>query len=76
MGFMRGYEEYLTDEMIEKLERKANETNAIKEDSFESLEKQYTYLEIDGVEPFDVFAHPNVQMKIFRKYKESNRLHT
>lgn len=50
MGFMRGYEEYLTDEMIEKLERKANETNAIKEDSFEPLEKQYTYLEIDGVE--------------------------
>lgn len=50
MAFMRGYEDYLTDEMIEKLERKINETNAIKEDSFSPLEKKYTYLEIDGVE--------------------------
>jgi hypothetical protein len=47
--FMREFDGYIEDSMIEKLERKIEATKSIKEDSFEILEKQFTYLEVDGV---------------------------
>lgn len=46
--FLQDYEDYISDEMMEKLERKIDETKAIKEDSFSPIEKKFTYLEIDG----------------------------
>ena len=34
---------------MEKLERKINETKAINANSFDSIDTQYTYLEVDGI---------------------------
>lgn len=47
--FLKDYEEYISDDMLEKLERKIEESKAIKEDSFSSIEKKFTYLEVDGI---------------------------
>lgn len=48
-SFLREYEEYISDDLLEKLERKIEETKSIKEDSFSSIEKKFTYLETDGI---------------------------
>lgn len=47
--FLKDYENYISDDLIEKLERKISESKAIKEDSFSSIEKKFTYLEVDGI---------------------------
>lgn len=46
--FMQEYEDDIPDEMWEKLERKMEETLAINSDTFDALQKQYTYIEVDG----------------------------
>ena len=47
--FIEEYSEYVSDELMEKLERKINETKAINANSFDSIDTQYTYLEVDGI---------------------------
>lgn len=47
--FMQEYGQYLDDHVYELLETKIAQTKAVKEDSFSMLEKQFTYIEIDGV---------------------------
>lgn len=48
--FLSEYSKYINDDIKEKLERKINETKAINEDSFDSLECQFEYLETEGVD--------------------------
>ena len=47
--FLKEYEPYLEESMIDKLERKIALTKNIKENSFDIFNKEFEYLEIDGV---------------------------
>lgn len=47
--FLEEYEPYISDEMYDKLERKMNMTSQLTPESFEAITKEFTYLEIDGV---------------------------
>ena len=48
--FLEKYEPYIDEELYEKLERKMNETAALTPESFEAIKKQFTYLDVDGVD--------------------------
>lgn len=47
--FIQEYGDYIDDEIYDVLENKIDKTKNVKEDSFNILEKQFTYLEIDGI---------------------------
>ena len=51
--FLEKYEPYIDEELYEKLERKMNETAALTPESFEAIKKQFTYLDVDGVDELD-----------------------
>lgn len=49
MSFCKNYNDYITDEQIlDKLERKINETKGLKSSDFNKLNPKYVYIEVDG----------------------------
>lgn len=48
--FLDEYEPYVPDEMYDKLERKMDMTQKLTPESFDALMKQFTYLDVKGVE--------------------------
>ena len=48
--FLEEYEPYIDDSLYEKLERKLNMTSNLTQESFEAMLKEFTYLEVEGVE--------------------------
>lgn len=48
--FLEEYEPYISDEMYDKLERKINMTENLTPESFEAIKKEFTYLDVDGVD--------------------------
>lgn len=48
--FLDEYEPYIDDSLYEKLERKLNMTSNLTQESFEAMLKEFTYLEVEGVE--------------------------
>lgn len=46
--FVKDYENYIDDNVIDLLERKIEETRTVKEESFSKLDKQFIYIEVDG----------------------------
>lgn len=49
-SFIDEYENYITEEMYEKLERKINMTKNLTEKDFEAIKKEFTYLDMDKVD--------------------------
>lgn len=48
--FLEEYEDYIPDEMYEKLEKKVEMTNNLTPESFEAIKQQFTYVEVEGFE--------------------------
>ncbi len=52
--FVREYQDYISEEMYDKIERKIVLTKNIKEDSFDMFKAQFEYLEVEGFTLFEV----------------------
>ena len=52
--FVREYQDYISEEMYDKIERKITLTKNIKEDSFDMFKAQFEYLEVEGFTLFEV----------------------
>ena len=48
--FLEDYEPYISDEMYDKLERKMEMTSNLTPESFEAITKEFTYLDVNGVD--------------------------
>lgn len=48
--FLEAYDPYIDDSIYDKLERKADMTKKLTPESFDAIKKEFTYLDIDGVE--------------------------
>jgi len=48
--FLDEYEPYVDDSLYEKLEKKMDMTNNLTPESFEAIKKEFTYLDVDGVD--------------------------
>lgn len=48
--FLEEYGDYVNDELYDKLERKINMTENLTPESFDAIMKEFTYLDIDGVD--------------------------
>lgn len=46
--FLEEYEDYLDENILDKMERKINETKTIKEEMLDKLKPSYVYVEVDG----------------------------
>ena len=46
--FLDEYSDYVDDDILDKLERKINETKTIKKEMFNKLDPSYVYVEVDG----------------------------
>jgi hypothetical protein len=51
--FVEKYGEYMEPELMDKLERKVNYTKSVTKEDFDAIQKQFTYLEIDGVDEIE-----------------------
>ena len=49
--FLKEYENYVPDYLYDKLEQKLTMTENLTPESFDAITKEFTYLDIDGVEP-------------------------
>ena len=52
--FIREYQDYISEEMYDKIERKISLTKNIKQDSFDMFKTEFEYLEVEGFELFEV----------------------
>lgn len=48
--FLEEYEPYIEEELYDKLERKMKMTSELTPESFDAITKQFTYLEVEGVD--------------------------
>ena len=48
MQFIKDYRPYIDDDLMDKLERKRQQTKELTPESFDALMKEYVYLDIDG----------------------------
>lgn len=48
--FIEEYQDYMEDDILARLEKKIELTRGIRDDSFNALEVQFQYLDVDGVE--------------------------
>ena len=46
--FIREYEPYIDDDLMDKLKRKVEQTKELTPESFDALMKEYVYLDVDG----------------------------
>ena len=51
--FLEEYEPYIDESLYEKLERKLDMTKNLTPESFEAIKKEFTYLEVDGVDDLE-----------------------
>lgn len=63
--FLEEYSDYVDDSILDKLERKINETKNIKQDMLDKLNPSYVYVEVDG------YALP-AKVEIASKYKNAS----
>lgn len=47
-SFLEEYNDYLDEELLDKLERKINQTKTIKQEMLDKLSPSYVYVEVDG----------------------------
>lgn len=52
-SFLEDYEPYINDSLYEKLEQKMDMTKNLTPESFESIKKEFTYLEVEGFEEIE-----------------------
>ena len=63
--FLDEYEEWIPEELFDKIERKLSATEALTEESFDALVREFTYLDVDGYDDVD---------KMEKKEKEDSLL--
>lgn len=51
--FVEKYGDYMEPELLDKLERKVNYTKSVTKEDFDAIQKQFTYLDIDGVDDIE-----------------------
>jgi hypothetical protein len=51
--FIEKYGDYMEPELMDKLERKIEFTKNVTKEDFDAIQKQFTYLEIDGVDDIE-----------------------
>lgn len=52
-GFIEKYGDYMEPELMDKLESKVNFTKSVTKEDFDAIQKEFTYLEIDGVDDIE-----------------------
>ena len=52
--FIRDYQDYISEEIYDKIERKILQTKSITDDSFDMFKTEFEYLEVDGFELFEM----------------------
>lgn len=60
--FLEEYDQYITDDMYQKLEKKIDMTNSLTPESFDALKKEFTYIEVKGFNDICKIDLSNSQM--------------
>jgi hypothetical protein len=58
--FLRIYEAYVPEEIYDKIERRAEETENMTEDTFEAIRQDFEYVKVNGYEPISKMEINNV----------------
>ncbi|MBR6908108.1 hypothetical protein IKN40_06625 [bacterium] len=62
--FVEKYGDYMEPELFDKLEKKVNFTKSVTKEDFDAIQKEFTYLEIDGVEDIQKLDIDNNNVEI------------
>lgn len=60
--FLDEYQDYISDDLYDKLERKMDMTNNLTEESFEALKREFTYIEVNGFEELNKMERRNSEI--------------